>query len=199
MNSMLNDIVNTIREPLIILDSKLKVKSANKSFYNYFKVSPEETEGQFIYDLGNRQWNIPRLKELLENIIPEKNSFDNFMVEHTFQTIGHRIMFLNARQVYAENGKPTYILLVIEDVTDRKRIEKKNEQLIVELRKALDEIKILQGIIPICAYCKKMRNDNGYWEQLEAYLDKYSEAQLTHSICPDCAKKFYPDLYNTDD
>lgn len=191
---MLEDIINTVREPLVILDSELRVMFASRSFYNYFHVSPEETKGQFIYDLGNHQWNIPRLRELLENIIPGKNSFDDYKVEHTFQAIGHKIMLLNARQVWTENGTSKYILLAIEDVTERKRIEKKNKQLIVELRTALDEIKILRGILPICASCKRIRDDSGYWNQLEAYISKYSEAEFTHSICPDCAKKLYPDF-----
>jgi PAS domain S-box-containing protein len=196
---MIKDIINTVREPLIILDNELKVISASRSFYKFFQVSPEETEGQFIYDLGNHQWNIPRLRELLESIIPEKNSFDDYEVEHTFQTIGHKIMLLNARQVYTSSGKSKNILLVIEDVTERKRIEKKNQKLIIELRKALDEIKILQGIIPICASCKRIRDDSGYWNQLEAYISRYSEAEFTHSICPECVKKLYPDLENCDE
>ena len=66
-------IINTIREPLIVLDQKLRVVSANRSFFEFFKVNPEETEGQLIYDLGNKQWDIPKLRELLETILPEKN------------------------------------------------------------------------------------------------------------------------------
>ncbi|MBN1697355.1 MAG: PAS domain-containing protein [Spirochaetales bacterium] len=193
-----NDIVNTIREPLIILDQKLKIVSANRSFYDFFQVSAEETEGQFIYDLGNRQWNIPRLKDLLETVLSEKKCFDNYIVEHTFDTIGHKVMFLNARQVRTKYGISKYILLVFEDITERKRIEEKNTNLFIELQKALEQIKILHGIIPICACCKKIRDDSGYWDQLEAYISKYSEAQFSHGLCPDCAVKLYPDLCKND-
>ena len=91
------NILNTVREPLIVLDHDLKVVTASRSFYNFFKVKTDETIGRLIYDLGNQQWNIPKLRELLETILPEKTSFDNFEVEHLFSTIGKRIMLLNAR------------------------------------------------------------------------------------------------------
>lgn len=87
-----------------------------------------------------------------------------------------------------------YLLLITSDVTDRKRTEIERENLLEELQKALSEIRKLQGIIPICASCKKIRNDKGYWEQIETYIKKHSEADFSHSICPDCVKKLYPDL-----
>ncbi|MDB9822198.1 PAS domain S-box protein [Deltaproteobacteria bacterium] len=117
------DIVETIREPLLVLDSDLKVILANQSFYDSFKVKPEETVGQLIYDLGNKQWDIPKLRELLETILPEKTSFDDYEVEHDFATIGRRVMLLNARQIERAIGKERIILLAIEDVTERAQLE----------------------------------------------------------------------------
>ena len=116
-------IINTVREPLIVLDQDLRVVKASRSFYEFFKVKPEETVGQLIYDLGNKQWDIPKLRELLETILPQKTTFDNYEVEHDFTTIGRRIMLLNARQIQRVLGKERIILLAIEDVTERKRIE----------------------------------------------------------------------------
>ena len=116
-------IVDTVREPLIILDADLRVVSASRSFYRIFRVVPEETVGQLIYDLGNKQWDIPKLRELLETILPEKTTFDNYEVEHDFATIGRRIMLLNARQIQRVWGKERVILLAIEDITERKEIE----------------------------------------------------------------------------
>ena len=116
-------IINTVREPLIALDQDLRVVSASRSFYEVFKVNPEETVGQLIYDLGNKQWDIPKLRELLETILPEKATFDNYEVEHDFATIGRRIMLLNARQIKRVLGKERIILLAIEDITERKRLE----------------------------------------------------------------------------
>jgi formate hydrogenlyase transcriptional activator len=116
-------IINTVREPLIALDQNLRVVSASRSFYEVFKVNPKETVGQLIYDLGNKQWDIPKLRELLETILPQKTTFDNYEVEHDFFTIGRRIMLLNARQIQRVSGKERIILLAIEDITERKRLE----------------------------------------------------------------------------
>ncbi len=111
-------IINTVREPLISLDQDLRVVTASRSFYEVFKVNPEETVGQLIYDLGNKQWDIPKLRELLETILPQKATFDNYEVEHDFSTIGRRIMLLNARQIQRGSGKERIILLAIEDITE---------------------------------------------------------------------------------
>jgi PAS domain S-box-containing protein len=117
------NIINTVRESLIVLDQDLRVVTASRSFYEFFKVKPEETEGQLIYNLGNEQWDIPKLRELLENILPQKVSFDNYEVEHDFATIGRRVMLLNARQIKRALGKERIILLAIEDITERKQLE----------------------------------------------------------------------------
>jgi PAS domain S-box-containing protein len=117
------NLINTVREPLISLDQDLRVVKASRSFYDFFKVTPDETIGKLIYDLGNHQWNIPRLRELLETILPEKATFDNYEVEHDFSTIGRRIMLLNARQIQRVLGKEKIILLAIEDITERKQAE----------------------------------------------------------------------------
>jgi two-component system cell cycle sensor histidine kinase/response regulator CckA len=116
-------VINTVSEPLISLDQDLRVVTVSRSFYDFFKVKPEETVGQLIYDIGNKQWDIPRLRELLENILPEKTSFDNYEVEHDFATIGRRTMLLNARQIEQAIGKERIILLAIEDITARSQLE----------------------------------------------------------------------------
>ena len=116
-------IIDTVREPLIVLDQNLRVVSVSRSFYDVFKVKPEETVGQLIYDIGNKQWDIPKLRELLETILPQKAFFDNYEVENDFATIGRRIMLLNARQMKRRIGKDPVILLAIEDITERKRSE----------------------------------------------------------------------------
>ncbi|MDP2886576.1 MAG: PAS domain S-box protein [Ignavibacteria bacterium] len=195
-------IINTVREPLIILDQDLRVVTVSRSFYEVFKVKPEETVGQLIYDLGNKQWDIPKLRELLETILPQKATFDNYEVEHDFSTIGRRTLLLNARQIQRVLGKERIILLAIEDITERKRAEealgeavKERERLIQELQHALENIKTLQGLIPICGNCKKIRDDKGFWNQVEGYIMAHSDATFTHGVCPECAKKLYGDLY----
>ncbi|RPJ07389.1 MAG: diguanylate cyclase, partial [Spirochaetaceae bacterium] len=123
------NIINTVRAPLIVLDKDLRVVKASRSFYDVFRVKPEETIGQLIYDLGNKQWDIPKLRELLETILPQKATFDGYEVEHDFTTIGRRTMLLNARQIQRASGKERIILLAIEDITERKQTEEKIRQM----------------------------------------------------------------------
>ena len=113
-------IIATLREPLLVLDQNLKVVSANSSFYRMFEAHPESTEGRFIYDLGNRQWDIPGLRELLEKIIPENGVFEAYAVEQTFPTIGFRKMLLNARKIAPGKSGKALILLAIEEVTEKR-------------------------------------------------------------------------------
>ena len=112
-------IVNTIRESLLVLDDKLTVKSASRSFYRKFKSSPEDTLGRRIYELGNGQWNIPKLRTLLEEILKENTGFDDFEVEHDFPAIGIKKMLLNARRLGFESKDGEMILLAIEEVPAR--------------------------------------------------------------------------------
>ena len=101
-------IINTVREPLIALDKDLRVVSVSRSSYEVFKTKPEETVGQLVYDLGNKQWDIPKLRELLETILPQKTAFDNYEVEHDFAAIGRRIMLFecpaDSKRDWARSG-----------------------------------------------------------------------------------------------
>lgn len=112
------NIVNTVREPLVVLSDTLHVVSANRSFYDAFHVSEPETLHNLIYDLGNGQWDIPELRRLLEEIIPEQNEFIGFEVRHHFPNLGRKVMLLNARQIAPQAGGEKLILLAIEDVTE---------------------------------------------------------------------------------
>jgi signal transduction histidine kinase/CheY-like chemotaxis protein len=118
------DILATVREPLLVLDSDLRVLKANRSFYDSFKVTPEQTLGKLIYDLGNRQWDIPKLRTLLEEILPKDNKFDDYEVEHVFSSIGHKIMLLNARRITPKETVSQTILLAIEDITEKMRLQR---------------------------------------------------------------------------
>jgi PAS domain S-box-containing protein len=159
--------VNTVREPLIILDGDLKVLSASRAFYQTFQVKSEETEHQFIYELGNKQWDIPALRKLLEGILPQNESFDNYEVEHDFPGIGKRIMLLNARRIPRPPAKPRVILLAIEDVTERRQIEK--SALLVERDLYKNLFDTAQTII-LNLDCKgKIVSFNPYMEHLSGY------------------------------
>jgi PAS domain S-box-containing protein len=118
-------LTDSVREALIVLGCDLRVKHANLTFYETFRVRPDETEGRMIYDLGNGQWNIPRLRRLLEDILPQQKSFDDYEVEHNFKTIGPRIMLLNGRRLDHKD----LILLAVRDVTEKVHLEHARMQL----------------------------------------------------------------------
>jgi two-component sensor histidine kinase len=129
-------IVDTVREPVLVLDKDLRVVAASRSFYLAFKVSPEDTKGRLLYTLGDGQWDIPKLRVLLEKIIPEKGVMESYEVEHEFPGLGHRTMRLNARQVFYEGGADTTILLGIEDVTAQRLLEREKDELLRQFEEA---------------------------------------------------------------
>ncbi len=133
-------IVDTVREPVLVLDKELRVIAASRSFYAAFKVSPEDTQGRLLYALGDGQWDIPRLRVLLEKIIPEQGVMEGYEVEHEFPDLGQRIMCLNARQVFYEGGANTTILLGMEDVTDRRILEREKDELLRQKEVLLEEL-----------------------------------------------------------
>ncbi|PKQ44770.1 chemotaxis protein CheB [Confluentibacter flavum] len=117
-----NAIVSTMHEPMLILGKDLRVKSANKAFYEKFGVTEEQTEGVLLYDLGNKQWDIPALRQLLEDIIPKNSPFYNYEVKHTFVDLGEKIMSLNASRLIQKTHREQLILLIIADITEVRRL-----------------------------------------------------------------------------
>jgi two-component sensor histidine kinase len=133
-------IVDTVREPVLVLDKNLRVIAASRSFYSAFKVSPEDTNGRLLYALGDGQWDIPKLRVLLEKIIPEQGVMEGYEVEHEFLGLGSRTMCLNARQVFYEGGAGTTILLGMEDVTERRILEREKDDLLRQKDTLLEEL-----------------------------------------------------------
>lgn len=140
------DIVETIREPLLVLDSGLSILTANQSFYSTFKVEPKETIGNLIYDIGNRQWDIPSLRKLFDDILPNNSVFNGYEVEHDFINIGRKNILLNARQIFRENLGKHIILLAMEDITERKQIEAERTSLYDELQGKNSELELAKII-----------------------------------------------------
>lgn len=133
-------ILDTVQEALVVLDAKLTVLSANRAFYKTFKVAREETVGRTIYEIGNHQWDLPKLRSLLEDILPQNTSFEDLEVEQDFEHIGHRVMRLNARRIHRDEQKTEMILLAIQDVTVRKQQEQEiheNHRQLAELTEEL--------------------------------------------------------------
>jgi hypothetical protein len=136
-------IVDTVREPLLVLDGDLRVLAVSRSFYITFRVQRQDVLGRPLYALGDGQWHIPALRMLLENIIRERTSMDAFEVEHEFPRIGRRIMLLNARAVFYADKSHTTLLLAFEDVTERRAIEREKEELLRQTEELLRQKDVL--------------------------------------------------------
>ncbi len=128
-------IVETVREPLIVLNSDFRAQTANQAFYKTFHMTPKETEGCLLYDLENGQWDIPELRRLLEDLLYKKTVLEDYEVNHVFKDTGTRIMLLNARRIVSQDN-PDLILLAIEDITERRRLEKELKKYTDNLREA---------------------------------------------------------------
>ena len=110
-------IIATIREPLLVLDGELRIVSASRAFCHIFQVTPAETEGRLFYEVGQRCWEIPGLRQLLEEILQKSTAFEDFRVDYDSPAIGHKVLLLNARRIAREDHQPGLILLAMEDIT----------------------------------------------------------------------------------
>ena len=163
-------IVDAVREALLVMDLDLRVQSANQSFYDKFQVSPEETGGRLVYELGNGQWDIPELRELLEDILPENKVVDDFEVKQEFEHLGERTMLLNARQM----DEHELILLAIEDVTERRNtrreLERLNETLEKEVEKRTKRIRSLSAALTTAEEEERRRIANILHDHIQQLL-----------------------------
>ena len=162
-----DNIIETLREPFLVLDKDLRVVTANRSFYQNFHVPPEETQGRFIYDLGNRQWDIPRLRTLLEEVLPQNHAFEDFEVEHDFLTLGRKVMLLNARRIRKPGNHSELILLAIEDITDRKTAEVALQSSELSYRRLFQTAQ--DGILILDADSLKIIDANPFMSELLGY------------------------------
>ena len=194
-----NSIIDTLREPFLVLDKNLRVISTNQAFYSVFEVTEKETIGQPLPDLGNKQWDIPKLLRLLKEIIPEKKVVKDYELEHQFEQIGQRVMILNARQLRiprqvaaivsseviaeaegeagGETGEEELILLAIEDITERKRILKELKESEERFRRAFETS--LDGLLLVHKTEGKILNSN---PSIQKMLDYSSDELLKKKI-----------------
>jgi two-component sensor histidine kinase len=139
-STLAHAIVDTVREPFVVLDEELRVVAASRSFYRTFTVNPLETQGKLLYELGDGEWNTPKLRSLLGKILPEHGAMEDCEVEHTFPDLGRRTMLLNARQIFYEEGSRANILLGIEDITGHRLLEQEKDELLRQKDILLGEI-----------------------------------------------------------
>jgi PAS domain S-box-containing protein len=162
-----DNIIATLREPFLVLDKSLRVQTANASFYRTFHVSKQETEGRFVYELGDRQWDIPRLRELLEHVLAQRHSLQDFDVEHDFPTIGRKIMLLNARRFVSADSRPELILLAIEDISESRRADVAVQTSEVRYRRLFETAQ--DGILILDADTGKVIDANPFMTELLGY------------------------------
>lgn len=161
------NIIATLREPFVVLDNSLRVRTANAAFFRDFHVSKEETQDRFVYDLGNGQWDIPQLRTLLPQVLSNSHPVEGFEVEHAFPTLGRRNMLLNARRFPPESDEPDLLLLAIEDITDRRRAEAAMKHSEVRYRRLFEKAK--DGILILDADTGKVIDANPFMTALLGY------------------------------
>jgi PAS domain S-box-containing protein len=161
------NIIATLREPFVVLNRDLRVKTANRSFFESFHVSKEETENCLVYNLGDGQWDIPLLRTLLNEVLSNSHAVHDFEVEHNFPDIGQRAMLLNARKFPPESSNPQLILLAIEDVTDRKLADAALKDSEIRYRRLFESAK--DGILILNAHTLKIVDSNPFMTGLLGY------------------------------
>ena len=182
--------VDTVRDPLLLLDDLLCVVAASRSFYSTFHTTPAETIGRMVYDLGTGEWNNAALRQLLDRIVPEHGVMDNFEIEQIFPVIGHKTMLLNARKVFYEGVTNTTLLLAIEDITERRDIERqleslseKKDMLLSEMsHRVANSLQIVASILMLKARSVESEETRGHLE--DAHRRVLSIAALQHHLKP---------------
>lgn len=141
VRTLADAIVDTVREPLVVLDRDLRVVAASRSFYQTFGGTPDNTEGRLFHELANGQWDIPALRKLLQAVILEQRTIEAYQIEHEFSSVGRRTLLLNARQVFDEANPNSALLLAMEDVTQRRAAEREKDELLRDKEILLEEMR----------------------------------------------------------
>lgn len=205
--SLLSSIIEFLPDATFAIDLEGKIISWNKSIEDMTGFSAESMLGK-----GNYEYAVPFYGERCPILVNFLFLWDEHMADKyslikkdgdtlymetdaSFMRGQRRTLWAKASPLRDEKGKIIGAIESIRDITERKRAEEEREKFILELREAVHKVKTLSGLLPICAACKKIRNDKGYWEQIEVYIRDHSEAEFSHGICPECAKRLYPKYF----
>ena len=182
--------------PICLTSTNFEIIGANKAYWHFW--GKPDTKDSPIKCYDNRPGKACHTENCpLVQII---NGVDEYTCEPQKELNGQLHNFIvTAKPLFDKNKKLLGIIEYFQDITELKRMEITKSYLILVLEESLKEANLLSGFIPICASCKKIRNDEGFWDQIEQYISEHSQAKFTHSICPNCAKKLYPELYLSKD
>ncbi|MGO9738848.1 MAG: PAS domain-containing protein [Desulfomonilaceae bacterium] len=190
-SAFLNTLMNAIPAPVFYKDTDGRYIGFNNSYEKFYGKTRQELVGKTVFDIAPRDLaEVYHAKdnELFDN--PGVQIYDSQVKDShgaVHEVVFHKSTFSDSQ------GRVLGLIGVILDITERKQLEKEKENLIIELQKALSKVKTLSGFLPICASCKKIRDDKGYWNQVERYISEHSEAEFSHSICPECMRALYPE------
>jgi PAS domain-containing protein len=189
-------ILNTIEDAVCLINTEdYSIVGANKTFLAEYKTTPKDILGSLCYDITHHRQEPCCLTDakcpLKETVLEGRTSH----AEHRHVLPDESEIFVDiiTSPVMDEKGKVIQVVHIARNITDRKKAEKEKEKLVMELQTAIEEIKTLKGIIPICMHCKGIRDDKGSWHKLEKFIMEHSEAQFSHGICEECLKKYYPE------
>ncbi|RLB17522.1 MAG: hypothetical protein DRG82_06245 [Deltaproteobacteria bacterium] len=192
------DIAETIADWIWEVDSQGRFTYCSQRCMQILGYSPEEMVGKTPFDFMETA-EVEKVGKTVGNCVTQKAPFKNLINWYVAKDGGLVCLQSSGIPVFDDAGRFLGCRGADSNVTERKKVEREKERLISELQSALAKVKTLSGLLPICASCKKIRDDKGYWNQIESYIHNHSGAQFTHSICPDCAKKLYPELYEDEE
>jgi len=194
-NEYFESIFEAIGNSIIIVDKESKILLMNKRTEEYFGYSRDELIGQKIEKLIPPRYR-KKHAGLREEYVkkPENRPMGTGRELLAMRKDGSEVpVEIGLNPAHTKEGM--IIIITLIDITKRRALEEERDRLFLELKEALDNVKTLKGMLPICMNCKKIRDDEGYWEKVDSYIIKHSDATITHGLCPDCAGKLYPDFY----
>ena len=181
-------LVDQSRDGIVIIDQNGKVYEANRQYATMLGYTMEETRELSVWDWDNN-FRKETLREMIRSV---DGTGDHFETLHKRKDGTFYEVEISTSATFYRGQK--LIFCICRDISQRKQAEREREQLITELREALAEINTLRGILPVCSFCKKIRDDTGHWESVDVYIRSHSQADISHGLCPECAAKHYPDI-----
>jgi len=193
MLRFMETLLDTIPSPIFYKNTDGKFLGCNRAFEIHVGLKKKDLVGKSVFDVGPD--DLARKCHAMDSALFRQPGEQVYETEMMYADGTRHDVICNEATFSDTDGEVAGLVGVITDITDRKSAELERERLIGELQDALSRVRILSGFLPICANCKKIRDDKGYWQQIEAYIRDHSEAEFSHGICPDCARKLYPEFH----